>query len=142
MAEPTKDELKEKAKADYRGALRALDIMIGDRLGLLVDLAWRGEATATELHERTGVNRKTVTRWLTNMATARYVKKVGTRYSLTPDAIEVLVKRGGPDYSAELARFARIVSHALPALARAQEDEGGLGDVYQEDEGGAADRTP
>lgn len=77
------------------GALTSALIHLGDRLGLFAALADAGEPqTSSALAERTGLNERWVREWLYNQAAAGVVDGDGTRFSLSPEAVAVLVDAG------------------------------------------------
>lgn len=153
MAEPTPDvkqeiaELKRKVLADYRGGLRVITYLIGERSGLLIALAWMSETShkdgtnATDLHARTGVSLETVKTWLKRMDQAGYVQRRPKQdeedaFFLTEAQRRVLVRKD--DFPNTDSRLQNLGRHIYRALEAYQEDEGGDG-IYQEDEGGDDD---
>src|SRR6266478_3036125 len=83
---------------DMAGAMAILACGLGDRLGLLRDLATRGPATSEELALRTGLDERYLREWLHCLASAGYlgVDSAEMRFSLPPEHAVALAFEGSP----------------------------------------------
>jgi len=98
------------------GAMEALTVYLGDRLGLYRELAEGGPATAAELAARTGTAERPIREWLEQQAAAGILEvddagaeETARRYHLPVGHAEVLLDANSLSYMTPLLRF-------LPAL--------------------------
>jgi 2-polyprenyl-3-methyl-5-hydroxy-6-metoxy-1,4-benzoquinol methylase len=90
----------EKVLADYAGANAFFMASIGDRLGLFMELAESGAATAEELAARTGLQERYLREWVGGMAAAGYLDYDPSTisYSLPAERVPVLAEEAGPAF--------------------------------------------
>jgi Methyltransferase domain/Rv2258c-like winged HTH domain len=96
------------------GAVTALMVHVGDRLGLYKALAAAGgPVTSAELAAQTGLDERWVREWLYNQGAAKLVAfdEDGGRFWLTPEGVAVLADADGPYYG--LGMFIRMPSMSL-----------------------------
>ena len=81
-----------------RGRTRSSWGAIGDRLGLFADLTAYGEASSTDLAQRTGLDERYLREWLGGMAAAGYLgyDPDSGRYAMPPGHTPVLSEEAGP----------------------------------------------
>jgi len=97
--------------ADAGGAVILPLALLGDRLGLFVELVSGGPATADELAARTGLSERYLREWLLAMAAAGYLtyqgdapgaqdpgSKRAARYGLSAEQAEVFTNPDSPGY--------------------------------------------
>lgn len=98
MDQATVETFMDKVMGDYAGANAFLMGAIGDRLGLFADLATNGEASVTELAQRTGLDARYLREWLGGMAAAGYLTydRDTTCYAMPPEHAPVLSEEAGP----------------------------------------------
>lgn len=98
LDETTVETFMDKVMGDYAGANAFFMAAIGDRLSLFADLTRNGEASATELAQRTGLNERYLREWLGGMAAAGYLSyDPGTaRYAMPAEHAPVLSEEAGP----------------------------------------------
>ncbi|MGH2735514.1 MAG: class I SAM-dependent methyltransferase [Actinomycetota bacterium] len=107
-------------------SLELMSVYLGDKLGLYQSLHDKGPASASELAERTGSDRRYLREWLEQQAVAgfleveREAEDPDERSFLLPEAhIGVLV---GPEHAAYVAPFSRMlagIGQALPLVVDA-----------------------
>src|SRR5258708_30814774 len=87
-----------KVLADTAGLAGKVMSSIGERLGLIKNLAGQGPATSEELAERARINERYAREWLSAMASAGYLEynPVTRRFTLPPEHVPVLAQEGGP----------------------------------------------
>lgn len=74
-------------------------VVLGDRLGLFRALADLGQATSTELAERTGTRERNVREWLAALAAGGYVTHDGDgRFRLTPEQAAAFADEDSPAF--------------------------------------------
>jgi 2-polyprenyl-3-methyl-5-hydroxy-6-metoxy-1,4-benzoquinol methylase len=90
----------EKVLGDMAGAYTFFMAGIGDRLGLLKDLAGRGPATSQELADRNDLAERYVREWQRGMAAAGYLDydPATTRYTIPSHREPVLAEEAGPAF--------------------------------------------
>jgi len=96
------------------GAVTALMVHVGDRLGLYKALAAAGgPVTSAELAARTGLDERWIREWLYNQGAAKLVAfdEDGGRFWLTPEGVAVLADADSPYYG--LGMFMRMPSMSL-----------------------------
>ena len=88
----------DRVMGDYAGANAFFMGAIGDRLGLFVDLTTNGEASSTELAQRTGLDERYLREWLGGMAAAGYLSydPDDGRYAMPRGHVPVLSEEAGP----------------------------------------------
>jgi ubiquinone/menaquinone biosynthesis C-methylase UbiE len=89
------------------GALTCALAHLGDRLGLYAALAEAGPSTSQEFAKRTSLQERWVREWLQQQAAAGLLEHEGGRFSLTPEAVQILAREDSPFFSAGL--FGNIV---------------------------------
>jgi hypothetical protein len=90
------DAFIDRFAATVAGALHAVTVLVGDRLGLYQAMADGSPVTAAELAERTGASPGHVAAWLDSQVEAAYVDadRAGT-FRLPPEHAAVLVGEAG-----------------------------------------------
>ncbi|MDX2379141.1 MAG: class I SAM-dependent methyltransferase [Acidimicrobiia bacterium] len=98
------------------GAVTAGMIHLGDSLGLYTALADAdGPLSAAELADRTALDQRWVLEWVSNQAAARLVSVEDDRFSLSPEAVQVLAT---PDSEA----YGMGMFHRFPSTMAALEE--------------------
>lgn len=92
------EELSGKVVTDVAGAIGVLMAYIGDRSGVYSALESHGPCSAAELAEKTGLDERYLTEWLSSNAALGYVTYEATdeRFSLTPEQAAVFAHDGEP----------------------------------------------
>jgi 2-polyprenyl-3-methyl-5-hydroxy-6-metoxy-1,4-benzoquinol methylase len=105
------------------GAFEALNVYIGERLGLYRALADGGPATATDLAARAGVAPRYAREWLEQQTVAGVLEvddplagEDARRYVLPPEHRAPLLDEDSLAYIAFMPRFIASVALAMPAL--------------------------
>jgi len=114
--------------------------LIGDRLGLFVELGAGGPATAAELAERTGLAERYLREWLLAMAAAGYVtyqgdapdaevpgSKHAARYRLSAEQAEAFTNPDSPAYVTGAFQNLTAATRAVDRLTEAFRTGGGIG---------------
>ena len=94
------NQLLGRVVGDVGGAMSAVLVVIGDRLGLYAALG-KGEAlTSEELAGRTNLSERMVREWLLNQAASGYIQyDAGSkRYSMTPEQAMAFAQPEGPAF--------------------------------------------
>jgi SAM-dependent methyltransferase len=101
---------------------------IGDRYGLLPDLAARGPATATEFAARAGIDAHYAREWLAAMASAGYLEyDPGTgRFALPPEHAMVVAQEGSPFFIGGFFQQFRGLTRVADRIADAFADGAGV----------------
>ncbi|WP_413247691.1 class I SAM-dependent methyltransferase [Rhodococcus sp. Z13] len=109
------------------GAMDALAIHLGDRLGWYRSLAEDGPASPVELAERTGTDARYAREWLEQQAVTGIlgVDEDG-RFSLSPVGVAVLADPHSLAYSTPMARMVCGAAMHLPELLEAYRTGGGV----------------
>ena len=97
--DPKKQQaIHERALADLGGALTALLVHMGDKLGLYKAMSGVGFLSSADLAGRTGTRERYVREWLNNQAAAGYVEydAVLRKYRLSDEAAQVLAREDSP----------------------------------------------
>jgi 2-polyprenyl-3-methyl-5-hydroxy-6-metoxy-1,4-benzoquinol methylase len=84
------------------GALTCALGYLGDRLGLYAALADAGPATSADLAEKTSLDERWVREWLQQQAAAGLLEHDRGRFSLTPEAEQILAREDSPFFGAGL----------------------------------------
>ena len=94
------EELVGRAIGDLGGAVSALLVHLGDKLGLYKALADAGPLTSRELAERTGTAERYVREWLSNQAAGGYVSydPAAQRFYLSEEQKLCLVDESSPAF--------------------------------------------
>src|ERR1700690_234623 len=115
------------------GAFEALNVYIGERLGLYRSLATAGPATAVELGARAGIAPRYAREWLQQQTVAGILEVDDIsaddelrRYPLPPEHREPLVETDSLSYIAFMPRFIASVGAAMPAVLDAFRTGGGV----------------
>jgi 2-polyprenyl-3-methyl-5-hydroxy-6-metoxy-1,4-benzoquinol methylase len=82
------------------GAFTCVLAQLGDKLGLYRALADAGSATSEELARSTELNERWVLEWLRQQTAAGIVQHTEDRFSLTPEAEQVLAREESPVFGA------------------------------------------
>jgi SAM-dependent methyltransferase len=101
---------------------------LGDRLGLLKDLAENGPATSAELARRARVNERYAREWLGGMASAGYLEyePASRRFTLPAEHAPALAQEGGPVFFGGVHQELLGVLGQLDRVERAFRDGGGV----------------
>lgn len=78
------------------GALTCALGLLGDRLGLYAALAEAGPSTSQELGEKTSLHERWVREWLQQQASSGLIEHDEGRFSLTPEAEQILAREDSP----------------------------------------------
>lgn len=91
------EQLLGRMVGDIGAAMSAVQVVVGDRLGLYKAIAG-GAATAKDLAQRTGTNERMVREWLLNQAASGYIEydKARGTYSMTPEQAMALADDASP----------------------------------------------
>jgi SAM-dependent methyltransferase len=110
------------------GTMTTLLAVIGDRLGLVKDLAEYGPATARELAERTTLHERYLREWLGGMAAAGYVTYDATsgRFTLPPEHVAALAQEGGPFFFGGMYQMLPAFTDVLDRVTDAFRHGGGV----------------
>lgn len=108
------------------GAMDAVAVYLGDRLGWYRSLADEGPATPGELAERTGTHERYAREWLEQQAVTGILTVADGRFSLSAAGTTVLTDTDDRSYSAPLARMVCGAMVQLPALLHAYRTGGGV----------------
>ena len=119
--QPAVDQAKQaafvqKVVADGAGAFAWLLCAVGDRLGLLRDLADRGPATSAELAARTGLQERYLREWLHGLACAGYLEydPASRRFALPAEHAPMLAQEAG--FAGFFEEFPSLVGVLDPLL--------------------------
>jgi len=129
MSDQAKAEaLSERIFNEINGAMSALSLYVGYRLGLFRALADTGPTTPSDLAKRTGYHERYVREWLEGMAAGRYVAYDTDvhRFSLTPDQSAVYLEADHPAHALPNVAFIPSLAGVLPKLLRAFREGGGV----------------
>jgi len=113
------------------GAVTALMIHLGDRLGLYRALAdVDAPVTSAELASRTGLDERWVREWLYNQGAAKLVAfdDTGSRFWLTPEGVAVTADPDSPYYG--MGMFLRMPSMSLAVEPLVESFHTGVGYDY------------
>ena len=113
------------------GAVTALMVHVGDRLGLYRALAAAdGPVTSAELASTTGLDERWVREWLYNQGAAKLVAfdGDGSHFWLTPEGVAVTADAEGPYYG--LGMFMRMPSMSLAVEPLLESFHTGVGYDY------------
>jgi 2-polyprenyl-3-methyl-5-hydroxy-6-metoxy-1,4-benzoquinol methylase len=110
------------------GAALCFGIWLGDELGLYRTLTELGEATADELADSAGCNRRLVREWLDGQVAGGLLAwdAEGDRYGITPEATMALADDTSPAFVARAMNAIGSVYLDLPKIADAFRADGGL----------------
>ena len=93
------EELAQLLFGKIDGAMTCALAMLGDRLGLYRALWDGGPQTSAELATRTGLHERWVREWLRQQAAARVIDFGDGRFSMSPEANEILADERSPFFS-------------------------------------------
>ncbi len=117
------------------GAALCFGVWLGDELGLYRALAGVGRATADELADSVGCNRRLVREWLDGQVAGRLLTwdRDTDRYGITPEAMMALADDESPVFVARAMNAIGSVFIDLPKVTDAFRGDGGLswGDHHQ-----------
>jgi 2-polyprenyl-3-methyl-5-hydroxy-6-metoxy-1,4-benzoquinol methylase len=119
----------ERVLGDYAGANAFFMAGIGDRLGLLKELAANGAAISGELATRTRLQERYAREWLGGMAAAGYLDydPATGRYALPADHVPVLAEEAGPFFfGSAFFDFSTNFGETYRRLVDAFRDGGGV----------------
>ena len=127
------DELIGRVFEQTVGAFEALNMYIGERLGLYRSLADGGPATAGELAGRAGIAPRYAREWLEQQTVAGVLEvddialdAETRRYAIPPEHREPLLDEESLAYVAFMPRFIASVGQTMPALLDAFRTGGGV----------------
>lgn len=126
--------------ADAGGAVILPLALLGDRLGLFVELGANGPATAAELAGRTGLAERYLREWLLAMAAAGYItyqgdapgaedpgSKRAARYGLSAEQAEAFTNPDSPGYVTGAFQNLTAATRAVDRLTEAFRTGDGIG---------------
>ncbi|MHC5021202.1 MAG: class I SAM-dependent methyltransferase [Planctomycetota bacterium] len=113
---------------DLNGAMRAMVVHLGTRLGLFEALASGGAQTAAEFAALAGCHERYCREWLAAVVTGGLVEHdpVTGRFTLPPEHAAVLVDHGHPAYAAPWLGFIPSFGDILTPLCEAFRTGGGV----------------
>ncbi len=111
-----RDAFMQKVVADGAGAFAWLLCAVGDRLGLLRDLATNGPASSAELATRTGLQERYLREWLHGLTCAGYLEYDPTsrRFTLPAEHAPMLAREAG--FAGFFEEFPSLVAVLDPLL--------------------------
>ncbi len=131
--EPTAEAFADKVFTSFVGAMECLGFYAGERLGWFAALARGGPATAIELAERTGTDRRYVREWLEMQATFGHLQVDSDggsadqrRFSIPAGVAEVMTDPHSLSYLGELPRLLASIGPHLDQLLEAYRRGGGV----------------
>ena len=128
----TADSLGERVFGSVLGALDVFSIYVGDRLGYYRSLSEDGDATSTELAERSKTTERYTREWLEQQAVSGLVEHDGDpdalsrRYHLPEGYAEALTEELSRAYVAPFVRMIAAAGFQLPKVVEAHRSGGGV----------------
>jgi 2-polyprenyl-3-methyl-5-hydroxy-6-metoxy-1,4-benzoquinol methylase len=122
------DEFMGQMVGHMTGAALCFGVWLGDELGLYTTLTELGGATADELADRAGCNRRLVREWLDGQVAGGLLTwdARADRYGITPEATLALADDTSPAFIARAMNAIGSVYVDLPKIAEAFRGDGGL----------------
>jgi 2-polyprenyl-3-methyl-5-hydroxy-6-metoxy-1,4-benzoquinol methylase len=116
-----------KVVGDIGGAMSAVHVLVGDRLGIYKALA-KGPCSSAELAQRTGLHERMLREWLLNQAAGGYVTHdpAGGRFSLTDEQAAAFADDQGPAFMNGAFDIITSVHRDADKLQRAFKDGKGF----------------
>jgi len=115
------EDLLHRVVGDLGGAMSAVLVVIGDRLGLYRTLAANGPLSARDLARQTGTAERYVREWLSNQAAGGYVSydPETERFFMTPEQAAAFADEGGPAFLPGGFQLVTAVFKARPRIEEA-----------------------
>lgn len=121
------DTLAENVLAATLGTIETLTISLGHQLGLYRELHQHGPLTPDGLAARAGIHPRYAREWLEQQSVVGLVNHEGSRFSLPPEHVPVLLDPDSLSYLAPLADLMAAAAAQLPAIVTAyRTGQGGL----------------
>src|SRR5215831_11951125 len=94
------NEFLERIVNDVGAAASAINVIIGDKLGLYKAMSGAGPLTPEELAKKTNTNVRQIREWLAGQAASRYVNydPASKQYHLPPEKAFVLAEENSPAF--------------------------------------------
>ncbi|MFQ5907258.1 MAG: class I SAM-dependent methyltransferase [Thermoplasmata archaeon] len=124
----TSEDLAERIAQEINGAMSAMTLYIGHRLGLFEALEETGPTTAPGLARRTGLSERYILEWLSALSAGGYLTydPDSSDFSLPQAHREALLDAESPVYALPFVRFPVSIAAALPGVIEAFKTGGGV----------------
>lgn len=124
----TSEELAGRIVQEINGAMSAMTLYLGNRLGLFEALAETGPTTASGLARRTGLSERYLLEWLSALSAGGYLthNPDSDDFSLPQAYREALLDIESPVYALPFVRFPISLAAALPRVIEAFKTGGGV----------------